>query len=119
MRLPFSLSRGARGELGTFFGGLEVRVLEALWGRRSPASVRDLQGDFPRTAYTTLMTTLDRLHRKGVLERTKSGRAFLYHPRCTREELRRDLAENALGVILGPGVSAHPLLSFFLDAVSR
>ncbi len=119
MRLPFSLSRGARSDLGAFFGTLEVRTLEALWRRRAPASVRDLQADFPRTAYTTLMTTLDRLHRKGVLERVKSGRAFVYQPRCSREELRRGLAENALGAILGPGVSAHPLLSFFLDAVSR
>jgi predicted transcriptional regulator len=119
MRLPFSFSRGPRGDLGAFFGSLEVRVLEALWRRRAPASVRDLQADFPRTAYTTLMTTLDRLHRKGVLERVKSGRAFRYHARCTREELRRGLAEDALGVILGPGVTAHPLLSFFLDAVSR
>jgi predicted transcriptional regulator len=119
MRLPFSLWRGARGDLGTFFGSLELRVLDALWRRGAPASVRDLQTGFPRTAYTTLMTTLDRLHRKGVLARMKAGRAFLYKPRCTREELRRGLAENALGAILGPGVSAHPLLSFFLDAVSR
>jgi predicted transcriptional regulator len=119
MRLPFSLSRGARHDLGAFFGSLELRVLDALWRRGDAATVRDLQRDFPRTAYTTLMTTLDRLHRKGVLERTKSGRAFLYQPRCSREDLRLGLAENALGEILGPGVSAHPLLSFFLDAVSR
>lgn len=119
MRLPFSLSRGARRDLGAFFGSLEVRVLDVLWQRGGPASVRDLQRDFPRTAYTTLMTTLDRLHRKGVLSRMKSGRAFLYEPRCSREELRLGLAEDALGAILGPGVSGHPLLSFFLEAVSR
>jgi predicted transcriptional regulator len=65
------------------------------------------------------MTTLDRLHRKGVLERMKAGRAFLYRPRYTRDELRLGLAENALGVILGTAVSTRPLLSFLLDAVSR
>ena len=37
-------------------------------------------------AYTTLMTTMDRLHRKGVLARTKHGRAFLYRPAVTRAE---------------------------------
>jgi predicted transcriptional regulator len=119
MRLPFNLARGSRRDLGAFFGSLEVRVLDGLWRRGTPASVRDLQHDFPRTAYTTLMTTLDRLHRKGVLTRMKSGRAFLYEPRCSREELRLGLAEDALGAILGPGVSAHPMLSFFLEAVSR
>ncbi len=119
IRLPFSLHRSPRSDLAAFFGKLELRVLEALWRRNDPATVRDIQPEFPSTAYTTLMTTLDRLRRKGVLERVKSGRAFLYQPRCSREELRRGLAENALGAILGPGVSAHPLLSFFLDAVSR
>jgi len=119
IHLPFSLRRGPRGDLGAFFGKLEVRVLEALWRRRQPASVRDLQGDFPGTAYTTLMTTLDRLHRKGVLSRMKAGRAFLYHPSYTRDELRLGLAENAVGVILGTGVSTRPLLSFLLEAVSR
>jgi len=117
--LPFSFSRGPRGELNAFFGKLEVRVLEALWRRGEAASVRDIQPEFPTTAYTTLMTTLDRLHRKGVLERMKAGRAFLYRPRYTRDELRLGLAENALGVILGSGVSTRPLLSFLLDAVSR
>ena len=77
IRLPFSVSRGPRGDLGAFFGTLELRVLEALWHRSDAASVRDLQAEFPATAYTTLMTTLDRLHRKGVLDRMKAGRAFL------------------------------------------
>jgi predicted transcriptional regulator len=118
---PFSgmLRCGARADLDAFFGRLEVRVLEALWQRQAESSVRDLHVDFPITAYTTLMTTLDRLHRKGVLERVKSGRAFLYRPRYTREELRLGLAENALGVILGSPLSSRPLLSFLVDAVSR
>ncbi len=119
VRLPFGLRRDSRGDLDAFFGKLEVRVLEALWRRPEPAAVRDLQADFPATAYTTLMTTLDRLHRKGVLSRMKAGRAFLYRPRYTRDELRVGLAEDALGMILGTGAPAHPLLSFLLDAVSR
>ena len=119
IRLPFTSSRGPRGDLGAFFGQLELRVLEALWRRDGNASVRDVQADFPSTAYTTLMTTLDRLHRKGVLDRVKAGRAFLYRPRYSREQLRVGLAENALGAILGPGVSTRPLLSFLIEAVSR
>ena len=46
-------------------GPLEWRVLEALWARTDAAAVRDLQPLFPEIAYTTLMTTLDRLHPQG------------------------------------------------------
>jgi predicted transcriptional regulator len=67
-------------------GPLERRVLDALWGRKDEARVRDLQPSFPDIAYTTLMTTLDRLHRKGVLDREPDGRAFAYRPRVTRAE---------------------------------
>jgi predicted transcriptional regulator len=67
-------------------GPLEHRVLDALWARHGDARVRDLQPSFPDTAYTTLMTTLDRLHRKGIVERVLDGRAFAYRPRLTRAE---------------------------------
>lgn len=106
------------GGLGTIFGALEVRVLEALWSRGAPATVRDLQADFPRAAYTTVMTTLDRLHRKGVLTREKAGRAFVYSARQTREELESGVAARALESVLS-GPAAQPVLSFFVDEVSR
>ena len=74
-------------ELERFFGALEVRVLDALWAREGPQSVRDLQPAFEGIAYTTLMTTLDRLFRKGTLSRSKSGRAFYYTPNASRHQL--------------------------------
>jgi predicted transcriptional regulator len=67
-------------------GPLEQRVLDALWTRHGDARVRDLQPSFPEIAYTTLMTTLDRLYRKGIIERVADGRAFAYRPRLTRAE---------------------------------
>ena len=79
-------------------GPLEARVLDALWAEARPCCVRDLQPLFPDVAYTTLMTTLDRLHRKGLLAREKQGRAIAYAPRDSRERFR-----------------AARLLSFFLD----
>ncbi|MGH9408087.1 MAG: BlaI/MecI/CopY family transcriptional regulator [Vicinamibacterales bacterium] len=103
--------------LASAFGALEVRVLEALW-RRGEATVRDLQDDFPGAAYTTLMTTMDRLHRKGALERRKHGRAFLYQPAHTREELESGLVARAIAPLLRPGRS-EPVLSCFLDELSR
>ena len=67
-------------------GPLERRVLEALWRRASFACGRDLQSAFPSIAYTTLMTTLERLYRKGVLDRVFKRPAFSYRPRLTRAE---------------------------------
>jgi predicted transcriptional regulator len=100
------------------FGPLEWKVLEAMWERTGPASVRDLQPAFPEIAYTTLMTTLDRLYRKGFLARAKQGRAFLYEPRFTRGEFESTRARAALeSALQGDEASLGALLSFFVRAV--
>ena len=100
------------------FGALELRVMEAIWRRGTPVSVRDLVADFDGTAYTTLMTTLDRLHRKRALDRDKSGRAFVYRARYSREELESGMAVRAIESLLDRS-SAEPVLSYFIDEVSR
>jgi predicted transcriptional regulator len=106
--------------LARFFGALELRVLDALWQVAEPASVRDLAQRFPTVAYTTLMTTMDRLHRKGVLLRDKAGRRFAYRPKSAREALLASLAGDAVAAILGPrGDDLRPVVSFFVDAVQR
>lgn len=104
--------------LASQFGALELRVLEALWRRGGEVAVRDLQHEFPASAYTTLMTTMDRLHRKGALERRKVGRAFVYRPSSSRQELESGLVTRALQPLL-QGVGAQPILSFFVEEVSR
>jgi predicted transcriptional regulator len=102
------------------FGPLEWRVLEALWEHGTEASVRDLQPKFSEIAYTTLMTTLDRLHRKGVLARTKHGRAFRYAPGQSRAELESSLAAGALRAAIASDEGAlRPLMSYFVDAVGE
>lgn len=102
------------------FGPLEIRVLEALWTRPAAACVRDLQPDFPGVAYTTLMTTLDRLFRKGALTRTKSGRAFYYTPAATHDEMMSALAGSTFKTLLPSDTSAmRPILSMFVDTVGR
>lgn len=107
--------------LEAFFGPLELKVLEALWDGSAEATVRDLQGGFRGTAYTTLMTTLDRLYKKGVLERSKRGRAYAYSARYTRSGLEAYLAQDAFDALLDGGSRAalKPLLSSFVEAVSR
>ena len=78
-------------------GPLERRVLDALWTCGGSARVRDLQPSFPEIAYTTLMTTLDRLRRKGVLDRIADGRAFAYRPRFTRAETAMSFLVDEVG----------------------
>ena len=112
--------RQGASDLQPFFGALEIRVLEALWASDGAQSVRDLQPQFSTIAYTTLMTTLDRLHRKGVLSREKAGRAFVYRTRGTRGDLVAELAGDALGAAFGARADElRPILSFFVETVSR
>lgn len=102
-------------------GPLEQEVMEHLWERGRPVLVREVHESFGASlAYTTLMTTLDRLHKKGLLERSKQGRAFLYTPHVSREALQRGLLGRLLESLLGrdPG-AARPALSTFVEAVSQ
>lgn len=108
--------------LSQAFGPLEVQALEAIWRRRRPTTVKDLQTSFPEIAYTTLMTTLDRLHKKGVLSRSKVGRAFAYESRFERAEMEMRLAARSVEELLGAARgrrALEPLLSCFVDAVSE
>lgn len=99
-------------------GPLEWRVLEALWSRGAPSAVRDLEDAFPDAAYTTLMTTLDRLHRKGLLTRDKHGRAFRYQPKLGRAEFASARAGEAVRHALQRSEgSLAPLVSYLIDAV--
>ncbi len=87
-------------------GPLERRVLEALWRRGCASRVKDLQPDFPGVAYTTLMTTLDRLHRKGMLDRARDSRAFVYEARVSRAETVLSYLVEEVGEIDGAMLDA-------------
>jgi BlaI family penicillinase repressor len=112
-RRPHDLVRGALGKL-------EREVLGEVW-RRGETSVREVHREFEdRVAYTTLMTTLDRLYKKGLLSRRKSGRAFLYSSRISPEEFEQGVAEDVIDGLLGRSIeSAEPILACFVEAVSE
>ena len=70
---------------------LELDCLRALW-RIGEGSVKDVRGvmtEDRNLAYTTIMTVLERLTRRGAVERKKSGRAFVYLPVMGRDQARR------------------------------
>ena len=81
---------------------LELLCLRALWtlGEGNVTQVRELINQTKPLAYTTVMTLLDRLSRKGAVARRKQGRAFLYSAVVSRESIRsvavRELVANAL-----------------------
>ncbi len=81
------------------FGELEAAIMHQMWERDEPATVRDVLAALSgsRTlAYTTVMTVLDNLHRKGQLSREMSGRAWLYRPVRSRAEHAAALLQNVL-----------------------
>jgi predicted transcriptional regulator len=99
-------------------GPLEERLLEALW-ERGQATVRDLaDGTCRDLAYTTVMTTLDRLFKKNLLTREAEGRAFRYKPRFTREELHREVAGEALRQLLDASPASSLPLSYLVEILT-
>ena len=103
----------------TAFGALERDVLNVIWTGEDLA-VRDVQAQLGRPiAYTTVMTTLDRLFKKGVLVRRRSGRAFLYSAAVTRQQLQAQIAGRVLaGLLRSSDTSAVPVLSNLVESVS-
>lgn len=101
-------------------GTLERDVMRQIW-RLKEASVRQISDAFDeRVAYTTVMTTLDRLYKKGLLERRKDGRAFLYAARFSPEEMEQGLARDVIGSLLNTKDSQiEPVLACIVDAVSE
>jgi predicted transcriptional regulator len=100
-------------------GPLEQRLLEALWARGT-ATVRELvESGYQDLAYTTVMTTLDRLFKKNVLTREAEGRAFRYAPRFTREELHREVAGEAFRQLLDASPAASLPLSYLVEILTE
>jgi predicted transcriptional regulator len=104
---------------GGQLGPLEDELLRALWSRGN-ATVRELIDDSAVSgAYTTIMTTLDRLYKKGLLERSPEGRAFRYRPQQSEAELHQGLVAASLKELLStPDLKEAPL-SFLVETISR
>ena len=111
--------RPPREAVMSSLGSLEKKVLEAAWHLKQ-AHVRDVVDALDDAfAYTTVMTTLDRLYKKGYLDSKKEGRAFIYSPRMSREELQVGLAGDVIaGLIDGATKRVEPVLASIVDAVS-
>jgi predicted transcriptional regulator len=94
------------------FGDLEAAIMEELWARTDPTTVRELLAVLQRgrtLAYTTVLTVVDNLYKKGWLQREPDGRAYRYSPTMTREEYGARQLRHALD---GAGDPAEALVRF-------
>lgn len=106
-----------RDVAGSALGALEERAMEVVW-TRGEVTVRDALTHFGGdVAYTTLMTTLDRLFKKGLLARRKVGRAFAYSPAVSRDDIRHAMTSGLVDSLLQDRQPTLPALSSLVDAV--
>lgn len=94
------------------FGQLEAVVMARVWAADRPVLVREVLEQIQRErdiAYTTVMTVMDNLHRKGVLSREQEGRAYRYQAVRSREAHTADLMEEVLAT---SGDKAATLMHF-------
>ena len=81
------------------FGELEAVVMDRVWEHGGPVTVRELFDELRREraiAYTTVMSTMDNLHRKGWLARDKDGKAYRYTAVASRDEYSARLMREAM-----------------------
>lgn len=116
-RPPVDGLRAEVAMLARGFGDLEAAVMNKIWDRRAAVTVRDIFDDLSRDrqiAYTTVLSTMDNLHRKRWLERERDGKAYVYQPVMSREERSARLMREAMET----GGDADAVLAFFVEQMS-
>jgi predicted transcriptional regulator len=99
-------------------GDLESAIMDVLWRAYEPVKVRDVLDSLDtgkELAYTTVMTVLDNLHRKGWVDRERDGKAYLYEPTMGREEA----AARAVRQILDSSGDPEAVLLHFASSASE
>jgi predicted transcriptional regulator len=99
------------------FGDLEAIVMDRIWLHDDKVTVRQIFDELSsarQIAYTTVMSTMDNLHRKDWLARERSGKAYLYWPSVSREERSARLMRSALD----SGGDSDLVLTYFLEQIS-
>jgi predicted transcriptional regulator len=109
----------ARGEARASvrgFGDLETVVMHRIWEHDGPVTVREIFDELSKTrpiAYTTVMSTMDNLHRKDWLARERDGKAYRYTAVASREEYSARL----MGEALAAAGDTEAVLSHFVAAM--
>ncbi|MGC4087757.1 MAG: BlaI/MecI/CopY family transcriptional regulator [Polyangiaceae bacterium] len=116
--MTFRLRAGKKG-LELRLHELEAVIMDVVWARKlSSFAVGDVLAILEKQrdiAYTTVMTTLTRLHDKGLLERARDGRRYLYTPQLSREEFLKATARE----VLDGAVGGQQALAMLAEKVSE
>src|SRR5919201_4995391 len=111
----YVVSRASNGTTVPGLGDLEAEIMKRLWRRASPTTARELVDELGREreiAYTTVMTVLDNLFKKGWLERELDGRAYRYRPLSSAEEYSAGLMVQAVD-------ASHERVGAFMHFLDR
>ena len=105
--------------LGRQLGELEREVLDVLWAHPDQLlTVRDVHAEISsrrEIAYTTAMTVMDRMAKKGLLDQHRTGRAYTYQAVGTRADLTAGLMRETLAQV-APEHRTHALVAFVGEA---
>ena len=110
------LARDDAGGVVRGLGDLEAVIMDRVWEHGEPVTVRQLFDELSAEraiAYTTVMSTMDNLHRKGWLDRVREGKAYRYTATASREEYSARLMREALA----DGGDAEVVLSHFVAQI--
>ena len=116
-----SVFRPRKDGLEKTLGALEAQVMDAVWQAEGPVCVDDVRRALADSgkdaAYTTIMTTLSRLHSKGLLAREMKGKAYLYSPQVSRDALSTTVTKQVIDGLLS--TFAEPAMSYFVEALGN
>lgn len=116
--MTFRLRSGKKG-LELRLHDLEATIMDVVWGKRLASfAVGDVLAILEKqrdVAYTTVMTTVTRLYEKGILERERDGKRYLYSPKLSREEFLQSTARE----VLDEAVGGHQAMAMLAEKVSE
>lgn len=100
------------------FGELEAAVMQRLWDAEGGATAREVHDQLRREreiAYTTVLSTIQNLHRKGRLTREREGKAHRYRPVATRAAYSAEIMREALAA----GGDSEAILTHFVGQIDE
>ncbi len=100
-------------------GALEIEIMKVLW-KRGEATGKEVWEEVSTTwsaALTTVLTVMERLSKKGLIEKTKDKGPFIYSPLLTAEDFTKEAAKNMLKDYMT--VSSTSLINSFVDIITE